>query len=200
MYNTSAQGAPGQPVYGVTGPDCPTQRDLYGEVAAAMRAQDMFVGAYYSKADWHSHSFWDPSIGFPTDRNVNYDIATNASKWQQVRSPKLTVGCSHSSLHTNNLPCYCPSLSILTRRSSTRYRRSTRQICIVRLVCISLLPYSCGCDLTGRWRCCNFQTAAAHQGWTPGGSARARSTCRWLTGLKSIERLTRSRCVLPDLR
>lgn len=83
MYNTSAQGAPGQPVYGVTGPDCPTQRDLYGEVAAAMRAQDMFVGAYYSKADWHSHSFWDPSIGFPTDRNVNYDIATNASKWQQ---------------------------------------------------------------------------------------------------------------------
>jgi hypothetical protein len=92
------------------------------------------------------------------------------------------------------------SLSILTRRSSSRYRRSTRQICIVRLVCISLLPYSCGRDLTGRWRCCNFQTAAAHQGWTPGGSARARSTCRWLTGLKSIERLTRSRCVLPDLR
>jgi alpha-L-fucosidase len=83
MYNTSAHGAPGQPVYGVTGPDCPAQRDLYGEVAAAMRAQDMFVGAYYSKADWHSHSFWDPSISFPTDRNVNYDIATNASKWQQ---------------------------------------------------------------------------------------------------------------------
>jgi hypothetical protein len=25
----------------------------------------------------------------------------------QVRSFKLTVGCSHSSLHTNNLPCYC---------------------------------------------------------------------------------------------
>ena len=48
-----------------------------------MRAQDMFVGAYYSKADWHSHSFWDPSISFPTDRNVNYDIAKNASKWQQ---------------------------------------------------------------------------------------------------------------------
>ena len=24
----------------------------------------------------------------------------------QVRSPKLTVGCSHSSLHTNHLPCY----------------------------------------------------------------------------------------------
>ena len=26
----------------------------------------------------------------------------------QARSPKLTVGCSHSSLHTNHLPCYCP--------------------------------------------------------------------------------------------
>ena len=24
-----------------------------------------------------------------------------------MRSPKLTVGCSHSSLHTNNLPCCC---------------------------------------------------------------------------------------------
>ena len=24
------------------------------------------------------------------------------------RSPKLTVDCSHSSLHTNHLPCYCP--------------------------------------------------------------------------------------------
>ena len=35
----------------------------------------------YSKADWHSHSFWDPSITFPSDRNTNYDIATNASKW-----------------------------------------------------------------------------------------------------------------------
>ena len=83
MYNTSARGAPGQAVYGVTGPDCPAQRDLYGDVATAMRAQGMFVGAYYSKADWHAHSFWDPSMGFPTDRNVNYDISTNASKWQQ---------------------------------------------------------------------------------------------------------------------
>ena len=45
MFNTSAQGSPGQPVYGVTGPDCPTQRDLYGEVAAAMRSKGMFVGA-----------------------------------------------------------------------------------------------------------------------------------------------------------
>ena len=81
MYNTSAHGAPGQPVYGVTGPDCPAQRDLFGEVVASMRAAGMFVGAYFSKADWHSHSFWDPSIGFPSDRNTNYDIATNASKW-----------------------------------------------------------------------------------------------------------------------
>jgi hypothetical protein len=81
MYNTSSHGAPGQPVYGVTGPDCPAQRDLYGDVAAAMRSEGMLVGAYYSKADWHSHSFWDPAMGFATDRNTNYDIATNASKW-----------------------------------------------------------------------------------------------------------------------
>jgi hypothetical protein len=41
----------------------------------------MLVGAYFSKADWHSHSFWDPSIGFPTTRNTNYNTTTNASKW-----------------------------------------------------------------------------------------------------------------------
>jgi alpha-L-fucosidase len=82
MYNTSAHGAPGQPVYGVTGSDCPTQRDLFGEVAAAMRAEGLLVGAYYSKADWHAHSFWDESLGFPTDRNVNYNITTNPAKWQ----------------------------------------------------------------------------------------------------------------------
>ena len=66
MFNTSARGAPGQPVYGVMGADCPAQRDLFGEVVAAMRKKEMMVGAYFSKADWHSHSFWDPSIGFPS--------------------------------------------------------------------------------------------------------------------------------------
>jgi hypothetical protein len=139
MYNTSARGAPGQDVYGVTGPDCPTQRDLYGEVALAMRERGLKVGAYvgipttfvtcsleyplsdtqrlcvcmcvragvcvcvcvcvcvftyssdggavvvvtlryFSKADWHAESFWDPAFGFATDRNTNYDIATNASR------------------------------------------------------------------------------------------------------------------------
>ena len=82
MYNTSAHGAPGQPVYGVTGPDCPVQRDLFGEVVAAMRGEGMFVGAYFSKADWHSHSFWDESLGFPTTRNTNYDISKDPAKWQ----------------------------------------------------------------------------------------------------------------------
>jgi MFS family permease len=34
----------------------------------------------------------------------------------EVRSPKLTVGCSHSSLHTNKLPCYCSSWKRTQRR------------------------------------------------------------------------------------
>ena len=33
------------------------------------------------QADWHAHSFWDPAVGFAGDRNANYDVATNASKW-----------------------------------------------------------------------------------------------------------------------
>ena len=47
----------------------------------------------------------------------------------QVRSPKLPVGCSHSSLHTNNLPCCCPrSTSVATstpHRSRVRSSRKT---------------------------------------------------------------------------
>ena len=83
MYNTSIPGAPGQAVYGVTGPDCPTQRDLYGEVASAMRERNLAVGAYFSKADWHADSFWDPAAGFPTDRNVNYNISANPQRYAQ---------------------------------------------------------------------------------------------------------------------
>ena len=37
----------------------------------------------------------------------------------QVRSPKLTVGCSHPSLHTNNLPCYCPRPTARASRPRT---------------------------------------------------------------------------------
>ena len=47
-----------RPAPGSSGSDCPAQRDLFGEVVAAMRKKKMMVGAYFSKADWHSHSFW----------------------------------------------------------------------------------------------------------------------------------------------
>jgi len=82
-YNTTASGAPGQPVYGVTGPDCPVQRDLFGEVVTAMRTKGLAVGAYYSKADWHAHTFWSPSFGFPTTPNVNYNITENSHLYEQ---------------------------------------------------------------------------------------------------------------------
>jgi alpha-L-fucosidase len=49
-----------------------------------MRHEGLAVGAYYSKADWHAHSFWDPAYGFPTTRNTNYDKSANSTtkeKW-----------------------------------------------------------------------------------------------------------------------
>jgi hypothetical protein len=52
MWNTSAAGAPGQPLYGVCGADSPCQRDLFGEMAIAARQHGLGVGAYFSKADW----------------------------------------------------------------------------------------------------------------------------------------------------
>jgi len=67
----------------VTGEDCPAQRDLFGEVVTAMRVRGLAVGAYYSKADWHAQSFWDPSFGFAETRNANYNVTANASKWQE---------------------------------------------------------------------------------------------------------------------
>ena len=51
------------------------------EIFDAFRAKDMWVGAYFSKPDWHHKSYWDPY--WPAfDRNVNYDPALYPDKWE----------------------------------------------------------------------------------------------------------------------
>ena len=52
------------------------------EIFNAFRQQNFWVGAYFSKPDWHSnHYWWDrfPAI----DRNPNYDIKKHPEQWQQ---------------------------------------------------------------------------------------------------------------------
>ena len=72
-----------------------------------MRTKGLAVGAYYSKADWHSHSFWDPAIGFPSDRNVNYNISNNATKCKNETYMPISNGIEL------NFTLTCLSLSML---------------------------------------------------------------------------------------
>lgn len=56
--------------------------DITGEIFNAFRDQDFWVGAYFSKPDWHSEYYWWPYFP-PTDRNVNYDPAAYPSRWEK---------------------------------------------------------------------------------------------------------------------
>jgi alpha-L-fucosidase len=71
--------------YKVTDPECAfssnPRANITKEIFEAFRAKDMWVGAYFSKPDWHHDSYWDPY--WPAfDRNVNYDPALYPEKWE----------------------------------------------------------------------------------------------------------------------
>mgnify|MGYP005718656431 CR=1 FL=1 len=66
----------------VTAPDCPAQRDLFGDAVSAMRAEGLLIGAYASKADWHAKSYWDEAMGFPEHTGTNYPIPEYPEKWE----------------------------------------------------------------------------------------------------------------------
>lgn len=71
--------------YKVTDPDCPfsahPKANITKELFNAFRAEDMWVGAYFSKPDWNHKNYWDPYFP-PFDRNVNYDPALYPEKWE----------------------------------------------------------------------------------------------------------------------
>lgn len=50
----------------------------------SFRKQDMMIGAYFSKPDWHSQYFWWDRYATP-DRNVNYDIRKFPWRWNQFK-------------------------------------------------------------------------------------------------------------------
>lgn len=52
------------------------------EVFDAFRKQDLWIGAYFSKPDWHSDYYWWKK--FPaSDRNCNYSIAKHPDQWKK---------------------------------------------------------------------------------------------------------------------
>ena len=55
------------------------------EIFDAFRAEDFWVGPYFSKPDWHSEYYWWPYFATP-DRNVNYDIKKYPDRWEKFIS------------------------------------------------------------------------------------------------------------------
>lgn len=51
------------------------------EIFNAFRGEDMWVGAYFSKPDWHTEFYWWPNFATP-DRNVNYSIKAYPDRWE----------------------------------------------------------------------------------------------------------------------
>jgi len=70
--------------YKITGKDCAfntnPKADVTREIFDAFRNEGMWIGAYFSKPDWHSPDFWWPQFP-PKDRNVNYDPAVYPERW-----------------------------------------------------------------------------------------------------------------------
>jgi alpha-L-fucosidase len=74
--------------YKITSPNCPyssnPQPDVTRRIFDAFRAQGFWVGAYFSKPDWHCSDYWDPYFP-PKDRYHNYDISKYPEKWERYK-------------------------------------------------------------------------------------------------------------------
>lgn len=72
--------------YKITDSGCPFSSDpranVTKEIFNAFRDKDFWVGAYFSKPDWHHPAYWAPKYP-PRDRNVNYEPESNPLKWQE---------------------------------------------------------------------------------------------------------------------
>jgi alpha-L-fucosidase len=70
--------------YKITGEECPfhtnPKADVTKEIFNAFRDEGLWVGAYFSKPDWHSPDYWWPQFP-PFDRNVNYDPEVYPERW-----------------------------------------------------------------------------------------------------------------------
>lgn len=58
--------------------------DVAKYVFEAFRNQNMMIGAYFSKPDWHSQNYWWSRYATP-DRHVNYTIANHPQRWNDFK-------------------------------------------------------------------------------------------------------------------
>ena len=70
--------------YKITDPRCPfstnPKADVTRAIFDAFRAEGLWVGAYFSKPDWHNENFWWPRFP-PKDRFPNYDVERHPERW-----------------------------------------------------------------------------------------------------------------------
>jgi len=56
--------------------------DITRAVFEAFRAEGLWIGAYFSKPDWHNENFWWPKFS-PKDRFPNYDVERHPDRWSK---------------------------------------------------------------------------------------------------------------------
>ncbi|MBK7123644.1 MAG: alpha-L-fucosidase [Chitinophagaceae bacterium] len=72
--------------YKITDRDCPystnPKANITNEIFTAFRNKNFWIGAYFSKPDWHSDAYWWKK--FPvSDRNANYAIQKYPEQWKK---------------------------------------------------------------------------------------------------------------------
>ncbi len=72
--------------YKITDKDCPFSTNAHSNIAKevfnAFRKDNFWIGAYFSKPDWHSDYYWWKQ--FPaSDRNANYSIQKYPAQWKK---------------------------------------------------------------------------------------------------------------------
>lgn len=71
--------------YKITSAECPfhthLRANITNEIFSAFREKGLWIGAYFSKPDWHNENYWWPNFATP-DRNVNYDPEAYPERWE----------------------------------------------------------------------------------------------------------------------
>jgi alpha-L-fucosidase len=72
--------------YKITDKDCPfssnPRSNVTKEIFSAFRKDGFWIGAYFSKPDWHSDYYWWRKFP-PVDRNCNYSIQKHPDQWKK---------------------------------------------------------------------------------------------------------------------
>ena len=72
--------------YKITGQETPfsshPRSNVTKEVFDAFRKENFWIGAYFSKPDWHSDYYWWRKFP-PSDRNCNYSVTKHPEQWQK---------------------------------------------------------------------------------------------------------------------